>query len=58
MREKIAGILTVITKDFWKVMIMAGMKPKDITKKYSKESLEMLSINRRRKEQIMRILRK
>jgi hypothetical protein len=43
MKEKIAVIPTVITKGSWKGMIMAGMRPKNIIKKYSKESLEKLS---------------
>jgi len=53
---KIAVIPTVITKDFWNDMIMAGMKPKNITRTYSKESLNKLSNNGRKKVR-MSILR-
>jgi len=58
MKEKIAVIRTVLTKRFWNDMIMARMKPKNITRKYSKESLEKLSSYGRRKVQILSNLRK
>jgi hypothetical protein len=57
-KEKIAVTPTGITKDSWKGMIMAGMKPKNITKKYSKDSLKKLNINGRKKVRIKSILRK
>jgi len=43
MKEKIAVIWTAITKGSWSGMIMAAMRLKNNTKKYSKESLEKLS---------------
>jgi len=57
MKDKIAVIPTVITKGYWKGMIMTGTKPKDISRKYSNESLENLNNNGRKKVQIMSILR-
>jgi len=58
MKEKIAVIPTVITKGSWKGIIVAGMKPKNINRKYSKGSLEKLSNNGRKKVRKMSILRK
>jgi len=57
-KEKIALIPTVITKGSWKGMKMAGTRPKNIIRKYSKESLEKQNNNGRRKVRITSILRK
>jgi hypothetical protein len=57
-KEKIAVILTVITKGFRKGKIMAGTKPKNIIRKYSKESLGKRSNYGRKKVRITSILRK
>jgi len=38
MKEKIVVIPTAITRGSWKGMIMAGTKPKNITRKYSRGS--------------------
>jgi hypothetical protein len=58
MKETIAVIPTVITKGSWKGMTMAGTRPKNIIRKYSKETLQKPSNNGRKKVQIMSILRK
>jgi hypothetical protein len=50
-------ILTDINKGSWKGMIMPEMNPKNITRKYSKESLEKLGNNGRKNVRITSILR-
>jgi len=56
MKEKIIVMPTVITKGSWKGMIMAGTKPKNISKRYSKESFVKLNNKGRKKVRIMSIL--
>jgi hypothetical protein len=58
MKVKLAVIPTVITKGSWKGMILAEIKPKNITRKYSKGSLKKPSSNGRKMVRIMSILRK
>jgi hypothetical protein len=57
-KERIVVKMTDTTKCSWKGLIMAGMKPKNIIRKYSKESLEKLSSNGRKKLRTTCILRK
>ena len=57
MQEKIAVILMVISKGSCKGMIMAAMKLRNITRKYSNENLRKLSSYGSKKIQIMSILR-
>jgi hypothetical protein len=45
MKGKIAVIPTDLTKGSWIGMIMAGMKLKNIIRKYSKQSLDKLNNN-------------
>jgi len=49
MKDKIAGTQTVMTKGYWKDMIMARMKRKDIIRRYSKGSVEKLKSYGRKK---------
>jgi hypothetical protein len=58
MMEVIVVITKAITKGSWKGMIMAGMKPKNITRRYPKEGLEKPSNNGRMKAQMKSVLRK
>jgi predicted DNA-binding transcriptional regulator len=55
---KVSGYTDGYNQGSWKGMIMAGTKPKNIIRKYSKESLEKLNSNGRKKVRITSILRK
>jgi hypothetical protein len=57
MKEKIVVILTVITKGIREAMMMAGMKRKNIIRKYSKESVGKLNSSGRWKVRITSIPR-
>jgi len=54
---KTAVIPLGITKSSWKGMIMDGLKPKNIIRKYSKASLEKLNNYGRKEVRITSILR-
>jgi len=58
MKESIAVITTLIIKGSWKVMIMDRMKPKNITRRYSKGILEKPRKFETKKVRIINILRK
>jgi hypothetical protein len=56
MKARIVVIPTAIIKGSWKVMILSGMLPKIITRKYWKESLEKLNSDGWKKIRMMRYL--
>jgi len=56
-KEKTAVKLMAITKGSWKDIIMDRMKPKNMIRKYSKESLEKLNNYGRKKVWVTSILR-